>query len=138
METSPLPSAAPKLQPCADWVERHLGLALTPFQRTAVELLCAAKRRGPYDFAGTFEKAEWACGKGVSFVVRGHFATVDADGLTRLVVLAHDEMIRVSLAGCGPLALRIGMWPRQSREGGLGEKHPTLETAAAQIRGARQ
>jgi hypothetical protein len=119
-------------------VERHLKRALTPFQRAAVELLCAAKRSGPYDFPGTFECADWACGAGVSFVVRGHLSTVDADGLTRLVILAHDQMIRVSVAGCGPLSMRIGMWPRASREGGLGEKHPTLEAAATQIRGGRR
>lgn len=130
-----LPHEIPGEQPSADWVARHLKRELTPFQRAAIELLCAAKRCGPYDFPGTFERADWEHGKGVSFVVRGHLATVDADGLTRLVVLAHDRMIRVSVSGCGPSSMRIGMWPRQSREGPLAYKHPALEVAASQIRG---
>lgn len=118
----------------ADWVQSYTGRTLTDFQRSAVEILCAFKGCGPYDFGGTFRRADWEHGHGVSFVVRGHFATFDGDGLTRLVVLAHDRCIRVEIEGCGPGLIRVSMWPRKGREGRMHERHPTLEGAAEKIR----
>lgn len=118
----------------SEWVERHLKREMTEFQHDAVTLICEAMRCGPYDFAGTFRRAIWEYGKGVSFVVRSYFATYDCDGLTRLVVGAHDRCIRVEVEGCGPKMLRVSMWPRNGREGRLYERHPTLEQAAASIR----
>lgn len=135
---SALPSDAPSSQPWADWVERHLQRTLTPFQRVAVELICTAKRRGPYDFPRTFELADWGREHSISFIIRGGLTSVDSDGLTRLVVGAHDAMVRVDIAGAGPDTLRVSMWPRKTREGALGARCPTIETAAAGIRRTRR
>jgi len=118
----------------AEWVERHINRTLTEFQGQAVAMLCDAMRCGPYDFASTFRRAKWEFGMGVSFIVRDDLSTFDADGLTRLVVGAHEQCIRVSVEGAGPRMLRISMWPRKGREGAMHERHPTIEQAVERIR----
>lgn len=118
----------------ADWVARHLGRELSEFQRGAVDLICDAMRCGPYDFAGTFAKARWEHGRGVSFVILGQeLATFDSDGLTRLVVGAHDRCYRVSVEGCAPRMLRVSIWPRE-RAGAMHKRHPTMEDAVRMAR----
>jgi hypothetical protein len=113
----------------AEWVERHIGRTLTDFQRRAVVLLCRAMRCGPYDFARTFERADWAFGSGVRFVVdHPRLATFDSPGLTTLVIGAHDECIRVEISPANFRCLTICMWPRQ-REGEIHQRHPTMEQA---------
>lgn len=114
------------------WVERRTGRSLTEFQAAAVCLLCDAMRCGPYDFPTVFDRAQWDYGQGVSFVVRGDFSSYDTDGLTTLVLGAHDRAIRVEVSGhrTGPGHLRITMHPR-SRDGTQGARHPTVESMLA-------
>lgn len=57
----------------------------------------------------------------------GSLASFDFDGLTRLVLAAHDQCIRVEVSPAGK-ALRIAIWRRQ-REGAMSSRHPTIEQA---------
>lgn len=57
------------------------------------------------------------------------WATFDFDGLTRLVLAAHDEMIRASVVPSGPRMIGFEMWKRHTREGYMSERHPTIEQA---------
>lgn len=80
------------------------------------------------------EKADWT-----RFFVEikwtlGDLATFDFGELTRLVFLAHDCCIRVSIKPSGPRALAIMFHPRKMREGGMTARHPTLEKAVADYR----
>lgn len=59
------------------------------------------------------------------------WATFDFDGLTRLVLLAHDRMIRVAVVPSGPGRLGFEMWKRHTRDGVVSERHPTIEQALA-------
>ena len=59
------------------------------------------------------------------------FATFDFDGLTRLVLLAHDRMIRVAVAPSGPGMIAFEMRKRHKRDGKISERHPTIEQAIA-------
>jgi hypothetical protein len=73
-----------------------------------------------------------ACGSGVR--IHDHptrWATFDFDRLTRLVVLAHDEMIRVELAPSGPGRVGFSLWKRHTRTGRVMERHPTIHDAVA-------
>ncbi len=62
---------------------------------------------------------------------QGDLATFDGDQLTRLVFLAHDRCVRVSILNSGPRMVRIVIHPRMGREGGFSVKHPTIEDALA-------
>lgn len=59
----------------------------------------------------------------------GFWATYDYDGLTRLVVLAHDRMIRVELRPSGPRMVGFALWKRHTRDGEMHKRHPTIEQA---------
>ena len=62
-------------------------------------------------------------------VFGGKLSTVDFDMLTKLVMLAHDRCIRVELAGGGPRHVGIILHARHTREGGIFDRHPTMEEA---------
>lgn len=83
---------------------------------------------GFHHVAGTFKP--WGDGIKVS-VFSSRWATFDFDGLTRLVVLAHDRMIRVAVVPSGPRMIGFEMWKRHTREGSMFERHPTMEQAIA-------
>lgn len=57
------------------------------------------------------------------------WATFDFDRLTRIVMLAHDRMIRVEVVPSGPRMIGFNLWKRHEREGSMSERHPTLEQA---------
>lgn len=63
----------------------------------------------------------------------GDLSTFDADKLTRLVFLAHDQCVRVEVQQGGPRAVKICIWKR-SREGSISTRHPRLEDAVAKWR----
>lgn len=65
---------------------------------------------------------------------RGDLATFDFNQLTKLVVLGHDQCIRVSVEGLRKNAVIIAIWKRQGREGGMSLRHPTLEDHVSKIR----
>jgi hypothetical protein len=67
----------------------------------------------------------------------GSWATFDFSDLTRIVVFAHDDMIRVEIRPSGPRMLKFCLWKRHTRDGEMHKRHPTLEDAAATIRGRR-
>ena len=59
----------------------------------------------------------------------GELSTFDFDALTRLVFLAHDHCIRVSLMQGGIHSIKIAIWQRDGRTGSMYERHPTIEGA---------
>lgn len=67
-------------------------------------------------------------------VPASQLSTFDFDGLTRLVVLAHDECVRASINACNPQMVRIVFHDRTGREGHQYERHPTIEDAITRIR----
>ena len=114
----------------ADWVEGYLKIALTDFQRDCVDLICDAQTCGPYDFKSTFNSANWEHGNGVRFTISPMgLATFDFNGLTRLVVGAHDKCIRVEIRPCNMQRLEVTMFKREGREGSISRRHPTMEGA---------
>jgi len=67
---------------------------------------------------------------------RGDLATYDYNDLTRLVLLAHDMCYRASISPINFNTVEIAIWPRK-REGGMSERHPTIEQAIERFRANR-
>lgn len=65
----------------------------------------------------------------------GNLATWDSDKLTRLVISAHDQCIRAEVGPSGPGMVKIRLHPRAGRNGQMHKRHPSIETAIAQLRG---
>ena len=75
-------------------------------------------------------------GYGIQTNVFGELATFDFDGLTRLVLLAHERCIRASVMTSGPGMIKIALHKRK-RDGGMSERHPTIQDVLAKM-GATQ
>jgi len=119
----------------AEWVERLLGLQLNDFQKIAVGMICSGMGCGAYDFANTFKKAEWH-ERSVKFNIPSYrgLATFDSSGLTTLVILAHDNAIRVEIEPCNPRYLTVWMHQRTREADRIHLRHPTIEEAIARLR----
>ena len=72
------------------------------------------------------------CGYGIRVSVgSGQLSTFDFDRLTRLVFLAHDRCVRVEITSSGPGRVGIALHRRHTRDGCMGQRHPTLDGAIA-------
>jgi len=124
----------------ADHCSRWGGIPqadLTDFNRRAIGLLCSAFGTGPWNIQVNWDRVEWGSERHTRFITSAHgFATWDFNRLTRLVIGAHDECIRVEISPCAFRYLSIEMWPRRSREGCISERHPTIEQAIESYRRA--
>lgn len=108
----------------------------TEFTRRAVGLLVTAFRTGVYNLPVLWKRVDWRYGNGVSFILgnRPALASWDFNQLTRLVIGAHDECIRVEVEPHGFGYLKINMWPRKGRDGTMFERHPSIEDAISDFR----
>lgn len=68
------------------------------------------------------------CSQGVSINAYGDLSTFDNDSLTRLVLLAHRESVRVEIASSGPRLVKIMCHKRVSdRSQDSYSRHPDLD-----------
>lgn len=109
---------------------------LTGNNRKHIEILTRAFRTGVYNLPVNWERVDWRHGRrGTQFIVAGRdLSTFDFDHLTRLVILAHEECVRISIAPRAFRYLSISMWSGRSREGDVASRHPTIEQAVADVR----
>lgn len=119
------------------WTRARLRRDLFPPEELLVALLCLSHRTGPHNLG---RRGAW-----LRSLHSGHHsyariaisddrtATTDHDALARLVIGAHDAACRISVQTCNPLRLYVFLHIRE-REGGISERHPTLEDAAASMR----
>lgn len=114
----------------AEWLAEQLRRDLSPFEACVADILGAAYL-GIYHIERV-DRGEWKSYR-VEVVVDNDLATWDFDYLTRLVVLAHDACVRLSIGHGGPRRMKLCFWPRL-REGGISERHPTMESAIASVR----
>lgn len=110
---------------------------LTPANRQHIEILVRACRTGAHNLPVNWQRAKfgkkWAY---TEFMFRGEMATADFNALARLVILAHEECVRISIEPHTFQHLKIRMFTRYSREGSMFERHPTIDQAVAEIRKA--
>lgn len=74
----------------------------------------------------SLKKVEWGNKDWIEFVYDRPLATVDFDELTKLVVLAHQFMLRVAIEGAAPRYLRITIHLRKNRDGLLVDRCPHI------------
>lgn len=96
-----------------------------------------ARRVLAWTFYGIHHVPYWhlrrAWGDGVKVSLHINPATFDYSYLTRLVIAAHDECMRVQIMPGGRGLLSLGLTPRM-REGETYDRHPTLDDAIARER----
>jgi hypothetical protein len=110
--------------------EAHREEWMTDDQWACAQML-ADWSGGFHHVTGTIKPAS---PKGIKCSVpHGSMSSFDFDGLTRLVVMAHDRCIRAELRSGGPQRLTMYLHKRQ-RDGQMAQRHPTLDQAIAAIR----
>lgn len=83
---------------------------------------------------GAMEKVDWSneayirCQLDMGYI--GDLSTFDFDGLTRLVFLAHDYSVRIAISPIKRQSMQF-LFHGRNREGGLSERHPTIEQAVS-------
>lgn len=127
--TAPLSA---ELSDWAQWVQGNTQHALTPFQAKAVDVLCCGFG-SPWNAPWGWHNVNWNFGRGISVCAHATPSTYDFDYLTRLVIAAHEECVRVEIAPAGPSYLRLILHPRE-RDGGPMRSHPTIDEAVASFR----
>jgi hypothetical protein len=88
--------------------------------------------RGEHHIPGEKPK-QW----GLGFTVihdRGELSSFDFNSLTKLVLMAHDQCIRVEVSPHSKKEMRISIWKRE-RDGSIDSRHPTIEQAISTFRG---
>lgn len=75
----------------------------------------------------------WGSGMAVPWRTGNGFATFDSPLLTRFVFLCHEARIRGEIRIHSPNHFLLCFWPRVA-EGGIGERHPSLDEAVASFR----
>lgn len=110
---------------------------LNDFHRKAIGILVKAFRTGVYNLPINWDRARLGGGSWPMLAVNirtDGIATYDFDRLTRLVIAAHDECVRVEVSPSAPRYLKVSMWPRKGRDGSMMTSHPTIEDAISDFR----
>lgn len=116
----------------SDWLRGCRITNLSPLGEHVADLL-SDLFVGLYHLDGA-EKVDWANDHHIEVrVVYKEFATFDTNLLTKLVFLAHDRCLRVSVNPRSPHALTL-LFHQRRRAGGVFERHPTIEQALAMHR----
>jgi hypothetical protein len=88
------------------------------------------------DSALFHKRVEWDSQHHIEIVLYGPIATYDGNALTRLVVIAHDRCIRVSITAANIGYLRLMFHQRTGQKGSVSKTHPTLDEHTKLIRGS--
>lgn len=117
------------------WVERVIRRELGAFEHECCDLLDAVFA-GIHNAPINFDRAEFTAHHVLVRARWKSLATWDFNELTRLVVLAHDAMIRVEISAAAPKVLSIFMHPRLTRDkaDGIARRMPTIEEAITVVR----
>lgn len=85
----------------------------------------------------SLKKVHWANDVWIDFTCNKPLSTVDSNDLTRLIVIAHEMMLRIELRGLGPGYIRLTFHQRKSRDKSEGffAWCPTIEDHVNLIQG---
>lgn len=115
----------------ADWIERTFGIVdMSPLGKAAADFF-GDVFKGIYHLPyKQLKKVNWRDECVISINLSAEIATVDNGVMTRIVVLAHDRMLRVSINALTPQFLRWAITQRKAR----GEACPYLDDHVGTIR----
>lgn len=118
----------------ANWIKESLKKDMSPLGEAVANLL-GDVFLGIYHLPNnSLKRVDWSNNHWIEYTLHGTLETVDFNGLTIMVVLAHDRMIRVSMQGVGPGYIRLMFHQRNKRTGSMFERYPTIEDHIDQIR----
>lgn len=133
-DPQPIVTEFPSQWAGADWLERSLKVQLSPLGRKVGDIL-GIVFRGIYHLRDRDLRAtEWGCDWCIQIRLPRDLATWDGWELTALVVLCHDGGIRLEISAHTFNHLKLMFHQRESREGGMSERLPSIESQIASVR----
>lgn len=120
----------------ANWVKSVFKCDMSPLGEAVADLL-GDVFLGIYHLdEKALKRVDWSNTYYIEFCFgdRKELCTWDYDELTRLMVLAHDRMIRVSIEPRNFRCLTLRFHQRNSRTGPIDTRYPTLEDHTKIIR----
>ncbi len=112
----------------SDWIEKSLNIQnMSPLGKVAADFL-GDVFQGIYHLnTHALRAVDWSDKWCIQFNLGWReLATVDGNKLTRMVVLAHDRMLRIGLEPYTFHHIKISICQRTVRTGNLTERCPTL------------
>lgn len=119
----------------ADWVKSALKVNEMSPLGVAVANLLGDLFGGIYHLEDRdLKKVEWDNDHHIIFVLNWKdLSTFDNGLLTSLVILCHDRAIRCQISARSNKGIEL-MFHQRSRDGGISERHPTIEEAIQRVR----
>jgi hypothetical protein len=101
--------------PAVDWLKRQYKIEISELGANVAEFL--DKMWGIHNCNRTsLSKVDWSNDTWIEVVIGKIMSTVDNNDLTRLVVIAHQMMLRIELKGVGPGYIKLQFHQRTRRE----------------------
>lgn len=121
----------------ADWIRESLKKPLSAIGEKAANILGEAYQ-GIYHLPhGSLRTTDWNDPHLCEVWVYDDIATWDGNALTTLVILAHDECVRLAIRVHNQRRLRLWFSPRDREAKSSSYRHPTIEEAIKRARGER-
>lgn len=118
----------------ADWIKDCFKVEMSPLGRKVADFL-GQLFKGIYHLNNTsLSKVDWKSERHIEFTLDRPMSTFDNDLLTELVVLSHDQMLRVELSGVAPGYIKMVFHKRKARDGRMYERMPDLDSHVEEIR----
>lgn len=117
----------------ANWIQDSQKKALSDFGVQVADLI-GQLTSGIYHVADEVRKVDFESDYYIEWRTRWPLATTDSDGLTQLVVLAHDRCIRVEIAACSQWTVKVLFTPRVRGDQHWSRTHPDIEPHVQAIR----
>jgi hypothetical protein len=119
------------------WLE-NTGKTLSPLGEKVAAIL-GEVYAGIYhiDDEVRHKRVEWDNLFYIEVVVNHTFSTFDSANLTQLVILCHDNCVRLDIGAKAHKYVFLGFSARDGREGSMSQRHPTIEQAIKTIRGEK-
>jgi hypothetical protein len=117
-----------------EWVESNCQIKCSEFGKTVAQILGIAWS-GVYHMSRTFKKTNWKSERAIEVIVDfPQLSTWDFARLTDIVIMCHDACIRFEVEPHAFRSMRMWFHRRDVREGGMSERHPTIEQAIERVR----
>jgi len=107
---------------------------MSPLGRAVADIL-GLVWRGIYHLPNeSLFRVKWSDPRLVEVTMRTGLTTFDPLELTFLVLVCHDVMVRLKIDGVSQGYLKLRFFQRQTRDGGLGARMPTIEDSVRKLR----
>lgn len=122
-----------------EWIENKYNLVVSKFMREVLDIMdCVYSGLHHTNYYEQFKKKQYCETRFAEYIDRANeLSTYDFNRLTKLVVLAHDKGIRVSITSDRKKGLVILFHNRMGIRGNgfsMSQRHPTLSKAIKQVR----